>query len=134
MAFKLTVREQKRKGELVTGLRQARSQLEDSISEFNKAVADAKELLKVAEDKYNETLQEARGFCEDMTNDWDNQIAERSDSWRESEQAEAAQKLVNEWNGVSLDDVDLDMPDEIEVPSEDHSEVLEQLSDEADHG
>jgi ElaB/YqjD/DUF883 family membrane-anchored ribosome-binding protein len=131
MAFKLTVREQKRKGELVTGLRQARSQLEDSISEFNKAVADAKELLKVAEDKYNETLQEARGFCEDMANDWDNQIAERSDSWRESEQAEAAQKLVNEWNGVSLDDVDLDMPDEIEVPSEDHSEVLEQLPEEA---
>jgi len=80
-------------------------------------------------DTYNEIVQEARGFVEDIASEVESFVDDKSDKWRDGERGEAIQSWLDELRGVELEDVE-----QVEVPEEptfDHDGTLENIPQEA---
>ena len=81
------------------------------------------------EQEWNEQREKIQGLLDDMCDDMEGIMSERSDKWQESEKAEQAQALVDAWRelldevpeGVEDCEVELvvegDIIDEIDVDS-----------------
>ena len=127
MAFKLSKAESKRRDGLVAEIEIAAGKLSDAVTAFNETLAQAREALEQARDAYNDTLEQAREFAEDIASSREAEISERSERWQESEKAQAAQAFVESWQGIDLDPVDIDMPEDLESPDLPHRDELEAL-------
>jgi hypothetical protein len=132
MAFKLDKKETARQEELVADLRKASSELEDAVSVYNDALEKLKAPVEEALKKYNDVVEEARGFSADIASRADDEITDKSERWQESERGEAASSWKDEWENASLDEIEIEFPDEIAVAGNDHADTLEGLPTEAD--
>ena len=73
----------------------------------------------------------------DKANDWrvavyreiQAYIDERSAKWRDSERGQAYQEWLSEYEYVSLNHTDLDMPEELTLDDGDQTDMLEGLSE-----
>lgn len=130
MAFKLTKVEVEQRDQLVAALNTKYAALEDAVSEYNAKLAELREPLQHALDGYNEAVEQARGFAEDIASQIDNDIEDKSEKWQESERGEAAIAWRDEWQGIDLSEIDLDLPGDLEVEATDHAADLEALSSE----
>ena len=81
--------------------------------------------LTAAVEAYNGILADARGFAEDIASTAEAEIDEKSDKWREGDKGEAAALFRDEWQNLSLDDVEIDLPEEITFDDPDHAAVLD---------
>ena len=91
---------------------------------------EAWEKVEEAVAEYNETLEPAREWVAGIMGDIDTYVSERSEKWQESDKAGEYEEWKSEFEGISLEDVSLDKPDELEFDEEDHAELLEQLPEE----
>jgi uncharacterized protein YukE len=128
-AMRLARAELKRIEDLVDRLTGAERMLDEAITEFNeelKALKEDKLLPKI--ETYNQVLRDAREFAEDIASRLDDKISERSESWQESEKGEAAIAFKESWEtiGYELEEIDLELPEDIEMPELGHAEVLQE--------
>ncbi|MFP3443222.1 hypothetical protein R0K18_36360, partial [Pantoea sp. SIMBA_133] len=69
-------------------------------------------------DAYNEQLEEARGFAEDMVSEIDSYMSDRSERWQDGDTGPAYSDWKSEWENVALDELEhVEVP---ELPSTDH--------------
>jgi uncharacterized protein YukE len=95
----------------------ARELTNDRVSRLNETIS-----------AYNEALEEARDFVEEITADMTEFFDEKSDRWTEGDAGQAYSSWKDEWEGFDGDEVDA--VDEVEVPDLGHAEELEQLPEE----
>lgn len=105
MAFKLSKDQIKKKAAFVTRLNDAATNIEDAVREYNAVVI------------------EAEGFRNDIVNEWDDAISEKSEKWQEGDAGQLAVDLKDAWEGADFDEID--------QPGNPVATVLEELPDEA---
>jgi predicted nucleic acid-binding Zn-ribbon protein len=132
VAFKLTKHDAARRAEHVEKLTEAAAKLEDAVVVFNAGLEQLKGPLTAALAEYNSVLAEARGFAEDIASQADSELDEKSERWRDSDRGQAAVAFKDEWEGLALDELELELPDEARLPDEDHAAVLEGAPTEAE--
>ena len=130
MAFKLTKHDAARRAEHVEKLTEAAAKLEDDV--FNAGFEQLRGPLTAALAEYNSVLAEARGFAEDIASQADSELDEKSERWRDGDRGQAAVAFKDEWEGLALDELELELPDEARLPDEDHAAVLEGAPTEAE--
>ena len=113
MAFKLDKGDTARKVKLVEELQEARGELEDAVSVYNAAVAELKAPLDAAVEKYNDVLEEARGFAEDIGNTADGEFDDKSEKWQEGERGQAAREWIDARQQAAFDAYEIEYPDEL---------------------
>ena len=132
MSFKLDKADNARRDRLVEELREGAGKIEDAMREYNEAVAALRAPVEELVAAYNETLEEAKGFAEDIGNTADATFDERSEKWREGEKGEAAGVFRDAWMEIDLEPYEVDFPAEMEVEAPSHADDLEGLPAEAE--
>lgn len=123
--MKLTKAERDRRVYLGMRLGQAQERLRIAIAKFNETVAAAYEDVENEADHFDEAVQEAAAFAEDIGSSQREVLDSRSDSWIDKH-GENAEAFVGAWEGFVPSPVDLpdlyqmDLPVEIEEESEDN--------------
>jgi hypothetical protein len=132
MAFKLDKQEIARRDKIFGELTEGRSALEDAVSVYNAALEELKAPVLAAVEKYNEAVEEARGFAEDIASQADGEIDDKSEKWQEGERGQAASAWKDEWENASFDPYEIEFPEELAFEQPDHPETLENLPEAAD--
>ncbi len=122
--FKLTKEEKGIREDILTRLQQAQDVLEESITDFNDELEMAKERVLSRVEAYNIVLGEAKEFAEGITGRIDEDVEEMSDHWKEGEKAQAVEEMKNSWEGLELDELELELPEPVDF-SLSHAEDFE---------
>lgn len=122
--------QEKKKGELVDAIRSAHAELETAIKAFNETVETAKDEVQGKLNTLNEKITEAGEWTESIASDMDSYYEEKSERWQEGEKGQEYSAWKEEYENFSADSVDVDFPDDIEVPDCTVGDDLENLPDE----
>jgi exonuclease VII small subunit len=126
--FKLGKTETAQRDEIATRIEQAREKLDAAVTAFNDAMLAARETLQTEIDEYNVVLADAKAFADDVAQNWENDFEEKSERWQDGETGEAVRAMIEAWQSIDLEAIDIDMPDpEISFDAEVHSELLTDL-------
>jgi len=133
MAFKLDKKEVGERDGLLEELRDARTALEEAVAAYNAAVEALKAPLLAELEKYNEVVEKARDFVEDIANVAEEQFGDKSEKWQEGEKGVAAREWIDAWQNEDLNAVEIEFPDELSLPDDetDHDGRLENLPEKA---
>ena len=125
MAFKLTRAEIRRCDELAASLELAGAALSKGIETFNEEMSKLFSLhVQANEVKYNEALAEAQEFRDEVVGRLEDEAADESERWQESDAGQFAEEFINKWRDLSLDDVCIEEPDVLDAPDLEHHIVL----------
>ena len=132
MAFKLSKADVERKDGYVADLREAEGKLNDAVSTYNTEVTTRRAAVEAAVEAFNEILGEAGGFCEDIANEAESQIDDKSERWQQSETGQFAIAWKDAWHQISLDlePVEIEWPADLAVETEQMIADLENLETE----
>lgn len=104
----LSKAEQEQRADIAGRLREGWSKLEDAYAQVTSAISD----FNVERESYNEIVQEAESFAQDIASQIEGYMDERSDKWREGDRGQEYEAWLSAWqNDVSFDEVE-----EIEDP------------------
>lgn len=129
--FKLTKAELIQRVDLVERLNAAATKVEEAIDTFNERLAEQKEALEAAVVAYNEILSEVREFAEEIATEAESAISDKSEKWQDGDKGQAATEFKDAWEGLSFDDLELDLPEELTFEAPGHSDDLENAPEEA---
>lgn len=129
---KLTKSQQAERETIVTALREEGGKLEDAVRVFNEKLQTAKGELEAAQTAYNEKLSTARDFAEGVASTTQEYIDDKSEKWQEGEKGQAVAEWQQVWADISLDDVDLGLPDELSEPEITHADDIENIAESAE--
>ena len=125
---KLTKEHLSKKTALFDDLTEKCSVLNAAIKAYNDALADKWHDVETAMNDYNQTVQLANEFQEEIVTDIEGYVGERSDKWHESDQAARYEEWKGQWEEVfdecyiegplSLDDVEDDLSSELDNRSD----------------
>src|SRR5262245_19838640 len=119
MAFKLSKDQVAERKELAKRLGEASSKLQSAVDEFNSKMDEIKGPVQAAIEEYNSVVTEVREFAEGIAAEADDDMSDKSDRWLESDRGQAAEAFKSEWS-LSLDEIDIDLPDEISFDDPDY--------------
>lgn len=131
MAFKLNKDEKARRDQLVKDLQEHVSKLEDAVNVYNDETAKLRAPVETALAAYNEIAEQARGFAEDIANQADSDISDKSEKWQEGERGQAATEWKDAWEGIDISEVEVEWPEDLTIEAPSHADDLEQLPEEA---
>ncbi len=113
----------------VETLRAAADKVTAEVSNYNSARATAWKPLEEAVAAYNAAVIDANAMMEGIAADQQSYIDERSEKWQEGDAGQVYQEWMQAWEG-SLEELDIDEPDELEEPDMNAADALEELPDE----
>lgn len=122
------------KARLLEQLQQAGSRLEEAVADFNRKVEEAKAPVDQAVEEYNAVLAEAKAFAEGIAADAQSHYDDKSEKWQEGERGQAYQAWIGEWENVNLDDLEVELPAEVELPELSAVDELDGIADEPGDG
>jgi len=133
MAFKLTRSEQNRRDYLRDQLIEAKNHLEEEVDAECRAIENAVEAINAAHTRYNELVQEAYGFVEDIISEREGEFDYKSERWQEGDRGEAARAWIDSLQEsldelTDLEPVVIELPDGADYP--DHAAVMDDLPEE----
>lgn len=123
---KLSKADVQQHGALVNNLQRAQTVVENAVETFNATMRKAWEDVVAAKDAYALTLQEAETFRAERYAEMEEYLNDRSDNWHGSDAGEQYSQWMNEWDG-ELEELELEEPEEADVPSFDTIDSFEQL-------
>ena len=125
---KLTKEHLSKKTALFDDLTEKCSVLNAAIKAYNDALASKWRDVETAMIDYNETIQLANEFHEEVVVDIEGYVSERSDKWHESDQAVRYEEWKAQWEEV-FDECDIDEPPPLDDVEDDLSSDLDNRSD-----
>jgi hypothetical protein len=132
MPFKLTKDELQTRTQLVEDLGLAATAIDQAVAHYNTEVNNLRSPVEVAVTKYNELVAQALELCSTISQKAELDIGDRSEAWLEGERGLAAQAWQESWEGISLDEIDYQWPDELEIDIPDHADDLKDLPEEVE--
>jgi len=124
---KLSREHEKERSELVDRLNNRRALVEESIAEFNTALADHRRPVDAAIEAYNEAVEAAKDFADRVAGDAQAYYDDRSERWQEGDAGAAYADWINAWETASFDNVEVEIPADLEEPDMDHATDLDDL-------
>jgi hypothetical protein len=132
MAFKLDKKDKERRDLLVDQLREAWGKIEDAVEVYNIEVSKLRADVDKAVSDYNEVIEEARGFAEDVATQAESEYDDKSEKWQQGEKGQSAAAWRDEWQGLEADALDASWPDDYSIDDPEHADKLEGLPEEAE--
>jgi hypothetical protein len=120
--------EQTKQGLVAAALRK-RDDLEKQVEAYNAAVQAAWEKLTAAVEDVNAAITDLNTFIDEAVADMEAHIEGRSERWQESDAGQNYVAWKDQWLAATLEDVELDQPEDIDVPDM-PVEQVEELPDE----
>jgi chromosome segregation ATPase len=120
------------KTEHAENIRKKYTELEEALAKYNAAIVEAKGPVEAAVEQLNGAIDDANQWMADITGQMEDYIGERSEKWQEGE----AGSNYNEWKDqfAELEQVELELPEELEVPECEHGDTLDNIPDEPGSG
>jgi hypothetical protein len=113
MAFKISRAQLAKRHTLASDLRDKALTLNIAIAAFNQGVAPFAKAVAEAQNAYNETLEALRSLADGIAENAREQFEAKSERWQEGEKGQQVREWFERWE-ISLDDVDLDLPQPLE--------------------
>ena len=123
---KLTKAHLTSRDQLIEDLNDTYEALEDAVSAYNTTLAEAWNEVLSAEEAYNDATQAAQEWLNDRAAEIQASIDARSEQWQDSDRGKAYGAWKETFD-LSLDDSDLDEPDELHVQVDNHADTLSAL-------
>jgi hypothetical protein len=128
MTFKASREQLAKRDALAADLRVKAEALNLAIAAFNKGIEPLVEMVVEAQADYNETLEGARALASNIAEAAQQEFDAKSEKWQESEKGVQVRSWIEQWE-MSLDDVDLDLPEPLEeIDADEHAFELEASS------
>lgn len=106
--------------ELITKLTEAHDEINTAIKAFNEAMEEKREAVTDAVKAYNELIENAQELRDQIVQDISNFMAEKSDKWTEGETGQRYAHWLSVFeSNLTLDEVTIDLPDEVEESTSD---------------
>jgi plasmid maintenance system antidote protein VapI len=132
MPFRLTKEELRTRTQLIDDLNIAATAIDQAVAQYNLDVDHLRTPVELAVTKYNELVAKARDLCVQVAGRAEQDLGDKSEEWMETEKGLASQSWQESWDGIELDDLDFQWPDELEISIDDHADSLKDLPEEAD--
>ena len=127
----LSKTQQKELSDLVERLRDSSDLITAAVTKFNETMTFAWDGVAGALEAYNSVIQEANAFREQVAADQQSYIDDRSEKWQESDAGQAYEAWKQEWEGT-LDELQMDPPQEAEEPDLSAADTLEGLPEQVE--
>jgi hypothetical protein len=125
VAFKASKDQLVRRDALGADLRRRANELNIAIADFNRQLEPLACALAEAQSAYNDTVERARTLASEISEPAQAIFDARSDRWQESDAGIRIRLWIEHWE-MSLDDVELDLPEPLEeIDPEEHAGQLE---------
>jgi hypothetical protein len=110
---------------LAANLRVRATALNAAIASFNREVAPLARAVVEAQFEYNETMEQARTLANQISEAAQEEFDAKSERWQDSENGIQVRTWIEQWE-MSLDDVDLELPEPLEeIDPDEHAGALE---------
>ena len=113
-------------------IRKARGELEAAVEKFNARNAQSLTSVKAAIDKLNAALITAAEWRDGVTEEMEQYADARSERWRESEAGQNFKLWKDQFLGLFLDELELEKPDDLELPDTIEPQEILDLPDQSD--
>jgi hypothetical protein len=125
MAFKTTKAQLAQRDALAAELRNRANALKIAIAEFNRQVEPIARAVAEAQTHYNDAVENARTLANEISGPAQEQFDAKSERWQDSDIGIQVRSWIEQWE-MSLDDVDLDLPEPLEeFDPDEHAGQLE---------
>jgi hypothetical protein len=131
MSFRLSKNEIASRDEIIARLEKAAAEVTAAVEAANAAIEAATEPVNGAIERYNEIVGKAREFAADVASQAESDIGDKSERWQEGERGQAAQEWQQEWEGLSFEDIELELPQPIDFDDPGYAEMLGSAPEEA---
>lgn len=108
------------------------SKVEEAIAHYNETLKEKWEAVQIAVETYNTDVVAALDFATEIASDLRDSHDEGSEKWQASEKGEAHESFVQEWENLSLEELNIDEPDEIDEQTNEPYDALVLLPTETD--
>jgi hypothetical protein len=125
--MKLTKQQREQRDELVQQLKAKYAELQAAIAKYNGEVELLKAPVEAAVSDYNDVVEEAKEFCDEIAEAAQEEIDAKSDRWRDSDKGQEASEWLEAWESFSDDEVSPDWPDELGDSEPSHADDLASL-------
>jgi hypothetical protein len=132
MPFKISKEDARTKSILIEDLTLAAARIDESVDHYNKTVEGLRTPVELAVTKYNELVSKARELVTHIAEEAEQDIGDRDEKWLDTDRGQSCQSWQESWDGIELDDIDYQWPDELEIDVTDYAQELKDLPDEAD--
>ena len=125
MTFKLSKEQSAKRQALAADLRAKAAVLNIAIAAFNRGVEPLSRAVAEAQAGYNETLEMARALANGVAETAREEFDAKSERWQDGEAGTQVRSWIEQWE-ISLDEVDLELPEALEELDPDaHADELE---------
>jgi hypothetical protein len=122
MAFKLSRDQLAARDTLATVLRGKAETLNIAIAAFNRGVEPLSRAVGEALNDYNGVLETARTLAGGIAETAQGEFDAKSERWQDSEKGIGVRSWIEQWE-MSLDDVELELPEELEeIDPDEHAD------------
>ena len=126
MAFKLSREQLAARDALATVLRGKAEVLNIAIAAFNRGVEPLSRAVGEALNDYNGILETARTLASSISETAQEAFEAKSQRWQDSEKGVGVRSWIEQWE-MSLDDVELELPGELEeIDPDEHADCIKE--------
>jgi hypothetical protein len=126
MAFKLSREQLAARDVLATALREKAEALNITLSAFNRGVEPLSRAVGEALNDYNGILETARTLASNISETAQEAFDAKSQRWQDSEKGVEVRSWIEQWE-MSLDDVELELPGELEeIDPDEHADCIKE--------
>ena len=112
---------------LVAAIRDAYAELEGAVDGCNATIEAERQKVEARQEALNARLQEAREWASGLVEAMRDYCDERSEKWREGEAGQAYEEWKAAYEGFDPEEMDVDLPGELELPECEVAEELDSL-------
>jgi hypothetical protein len=99
-----------------------------AIAAFNREVGPLARAVAETQANYNETVEQARTLASQISEAAQEVFDAKSERWQDSDNGTQVRTWIEQWE-MSLDDIDLDLPEPLEeIDPDEHAHALEGAS------
>jgi hypothetical protein len=119
--------QEKKKLALIDAIRAAHAELETAIKGYNVVMEEEKDKVQGKLNILNEKIEEAKEWVESIAWDMQYYYDGETEDWQESENGQDYLAWKDEYEAFSTDSVDVDFPNDLDMPECDLADELENL-------
>lgn len=120
---------------LIDRFRDRYSDLDNAVVEYNAAIETAWEKVEQAMGDFNEVIDDANAWKQQVAESIDEFIGGKSEKWQESAKGQAYEAWKSEYGDDEYEHVEFEKPDELSLEDvENHEELLGNLPEEIEAG
>lgn len=127
---RLSKQDQSDRDSLAQAIDDARTALESAVAEYNSKVSELWQPVEDALTAYNGAVDNAQLFRDGIVQQMEDYMGERSEKWLDGDSGQAYQEWKDSWEALSIEPIEIDRPDDIEIPDVEGADALRDVESE----